>query len=73
MCDTMKDMWDSMRKKYKGSIKVKCEQLQALCKEFEVPVMKVGESVDDYLQELLPLLITTTRGEKMEKILVDYN
>jgi len=36
--------------------------------------MKVGESVSGclYLQELLPLLITTAHGEKMEKIFVDY-
>ncbi|KAK2373794.1 hypothetical protein QL285_074805 [Trifolium repens] len=36
VCDTTKDIWDAMKRKYQGSTKVKRAQLQALCREFEV-------------------------------------
>ena len=34
--DTSKDIWDSMKKKYQGSSRVKRAQLQALRRDFEV-------------------------------------
>ena len=46
--DTAKDIWDSLKRKYQGTARVKRAQLQALHKEFEVLHMKIGESVDDY-------------------------
>src|ERR1044072_3143621 len=46
--ETSKDIWDSMKKKYQGSSRVKRAQLQALRKDFETLQMKEGESVTSY-------------------------
>ncbi|PNX85431.1 retrovirus-related Pol polyprotein from transposon TNT 1-94 [Trifolium pratense] len=35
-CDTAKDIWDAMKRKYQGSTKVKRAQLQSLRREFEI-------------------------------------
>lgn len=51
--DTAKDIWDSMKKKYQGSTRVKRAQLQALRKEFETLHMKAGETVNDYFARTL--------------------
>ena len=42
--ETSKDIWDSMKKKYEGSTRVKRAQLQALRRDFETLQMKDGES-----------------------------
>lgn len=49
--DSVKEIWESMRVKCQGSIKVKRGLLQALRKEFEILGMKEDESVDDYFRE----------------------
>ncbi|XP_028059067.1 uncharacterized protein LOC114262852 [Camellia sinensis] len=52
-------------------MKVKCAQLQALRKEFEILHMKEGESVFDYFSRTM--LITSKmyiQGEKMEDVIV---
>ena len=46
--ETSKDLWDSMKKKYQGSTRVKHAQLQALRQDFETLQMKVGELVTNY-------------------------
>ena len=46
--ETSKDIWDSMRKKYQGTARVKRAQLQALRRDFETLQMKEGESVMSY-------------------------
>ena len=46
--DTSKIIWDSMKKKYQGSTRLKRQQLQALHTEFELLCMKSGESVTEY-------------------------
>jgi hypothetical protein len=46
--DTAKHIWDSMKKKYQGTTRAKRQQLQALRLEFEMLLMKSGESVTDY-------------------------
>ncbi|KAM2012457.1 hypothetical protein PS1_024722 [Malus domestica] len=51
--DTAKDIWDSLKQKYQGTVRVKRAHLQALHKEFEVLHMKVGELVNDYLGRTL--------------------
>lgn len=51
--DMTKEIWDSMKKKYHGTTRVKLAQLQALRKEFEVSNMKAGESVNDYFAQTL--------------------
>ena len=53
--DTTKDIWDSLKKKYQGTTRVKRAQLQALHKEFEVLHMKVTESNDDYFGRTLTI------------------
>lgn len=57
--ETSKQIWDSMKKKYYGTSKVKRSQLQALRWEFETLQMKSGESVSDYFSR------TTTIANKM--------
>ncbi|KAL6346592.1 hypothetical protein AAG906_000210 [Vitis piasezkii] len=46
--ETSKDIWDSMKKKYQSSTRVKRAQLQALKRDFETLQMKDGESVTSY-------------------------
>ncbi|XP_024993944.1 uncharacterized protein LOC112527492 [Cynara cardunculus var. scolymus] len=46
--DSSKDIWDSMKRKYQGSSRVKCAQLLALRRDFEVLQMKECEAVTDY-------------------------
>lgn len=63
---TAKDMWDSLKQKYRGTTRVKRAQLQALRKEFEVLHMKAGESVNDYFGRTLIIANQMrTHGEKM--------
>jgi hypothetical protein len=53
--DTVKDIWDSMKKKYQGTARVKRAQIQVLRKEFEILHMKEGESVNDYFARTLSI------------------
>lgn len=46
--DTAKDIWDSMKKKFKGNARVKRSHLQALRREFETLEMRTGEKVTEY-------------------------
>ncbi|KAF2287565.1 hypothetical protein GH714_001327 [Hevea brasiliensis] len=46
--ETSKAIWDSMKKKYQGSSRVKRAQLQAIRRDFETLQMKDGESVTSY-------------------------
>jgi hypothetical protein len=39
VCDTARDIWEAMGRKYQGSTKVKQAQLQSLRREFEVLAM----------------------------------
>ncbi|CAL2255783.1 unnamed protein product [Prunus armeniaca] len=72
--DTAKDIWDSMKKKYQGMAKVKCAQLQALHKEFEMLNMKVEESVDEYFGRNLTMASKRRiNGEKLEDVAVIEN
>ena len=40
--DTSKQLWDSMKRKYQGNIRVQRAQLQTLRREFEIMEMKTG-------------------------------
>jgi len=65
---TSKAIWESMKKKYQGSTKVKRAQLQALRKEFELLAMKEGEKIDTFLGRTLTVVNKMkTNGEVMEQ------
>lgn len=49
--DTAKQIWDSMKRKFQGNVRIRRVQLQALRHEFEILEMKVGESITDYVAE----------------------
>jgi hypothetical protein len=53
--NTSKDIWDSMKQKFGGSTKVKRAQLQALRRDFEVLIMKIGETVTEYFARTLSI------------------
>ena len=64
--DTSKEIWDSMKKKYQGSSRVKRAQLQALRRDFEVLQMKEGESVTYYCSRTMGIANNMRfHGEKM--------
>ena len=68
---TSKDIWDSMKRKYQGSTKVKRAQLQALRSEFEALFMKEGESVNDYFARTLAIANKmSAHGERKEETAV---
>lgn len=69
--DTAKEIWDSLKQKYKGTARVKRVQLQALRKEFEVLHMKVGETVNDYFGRTLTITNKMrVHGDRMEDIVI---
>ncbi|KAG6476880.1 hypothetical protein ZIOFF_066128 [Zingiber officinale] len=64
--ETSKDIWDSMKKKYQGSTRVKRAQLQALRRDFETLQMKDGESVTSYCARTMEISNKMRfHGEKM--------
>ena len=69
--ETSKDIWDSMKKKYQGSARVKCAQLQALKRDFETLQMKDGESVTSYCARTMDISNKMWfHGEKMEYVTI---
>ena len=72
--ETSKDIWDSMRKKYQGTARVKRAQLQALRRDFETLQMKEGESVMSYCARTME---TSNKmrfhGEKMNDVTIVEN
>ena len=69
--DTSKDIWDSMKKKYQGSARVKRAQLQALRRDFETLQMKDGESVTSYCARTMEISNKMRfHGEKMEDVTI---
>ncbi|GAU43961.1 hypothetical protein TSUD_283880 [Trifolium subterraneum] len=64
--ETSKEIWEAMQRKYQGSTKVKRAQLQGLRREFEILVMKEGESVDEYFGRVLTIANRmTAHGERL--------
>ncbi|KAK3003670.1 hypothetical protein RJ639_018271 [Escallonia herrerae] len=69
--ETSKDIWDSMKKKYQGSSRVKRAQLQALRRDFEVLQMKDGESITSYCARTIEISNKMRfHGEKMEDVTI---
>ncbi|ESR54828.1 hypothetical protein CICLE_v10024469mg [Citrus x clementina] len=69
--DTSKMIWDSMKKKYQGSIRLKRQQLQALRTEFELLQSKdIDElSIDELHGSLLVHEQKFSREDKEEQAL----
>ncbi|MCH81218.1 retrovirus-related pol polyprotein from transposon tnt 1-94, partial [Trifolium medium] len=64
--NTSRDIWESMRRKYQGSNKVKQAQLQSLRRDFEVLCMKEDESVNDFFARTLAIANKmTAHGERL--------
>jgi hypothetical protein len=51
--NTSKQIWDSMKRKYKGNARVKRSILQTLRKEFETLEMKTGENIIEYFAKVM--------------------
>ncbi|KAK0585547.1 hypothetical protein LWI29_030231 [Acer saccharum] len=69
--DTAKQIWDSLKKKYYGTSRVKRAHLQALCKDFEILHMKGGESLNGYFAKTLTIANKMQiHDEKMEDVIV---
>ncbi|XP_039146831.1 uncharacterized protein LOC120284085 [Dioscorea cayenensis subsp. rotundata] len=66
-----KDIWDSMKRKYQGSSRVKRAQLQALRRDFENLQMKDGESINNYFARTMRLANNMRfYGEKMDDVTI---
>ena len=69
--ETSKDIWDSMKKKYQGTARVKRAQLQALRRDFETLQMKEGESVMSYCARTMEISNKMRfHGEKMNDVTI---
>ncbi|KAL0360218.1 UNVERIFIED_CONTAM: Copia protein [Sesamum radiatum] len=69
--ETSKDIWDSMKKKYQGSARVKRAQLQALRRDFETLAMKDGESITNYFARTMEICNRMRfHGEKMQDVTI---
>ena len=69
--ETSKDIWDSMKKKYEGSARVKRAQLQALRRDFETLQMKDEESVSSYFARTMEVCNKMRfHGEKMVDVTI---
>ncbi|KAG7598554.1 Zinc finger CCHC-type superfamily [Arabidopsis suecica] len=65
---TSKAIWESMKRKYQGSTKVRRAQLQALKREFELLAMKEGEKIDTFLGRTLSVVNKMKiNGESVEQ------
>lgn len=51
--ETSKQVWDSMKMKCQGNVRVKRAQLNRLRRDFEVLAMKKGESINDYFGRVM--------------------
>lgn len=69
--DIAKEIWDSMKKKYQGTTRVKRAQFQALRKDFETLHMKGEESVNDYFARTVSVANKMRiHGKKMGDVVV---
>ena len=69
--DTSKQIWDSMKRKYKGNARVKRSVLQALRREFEILEMKPGENVTEYFGRVMTVSNKMRfHGEEMRDVTI---
>jgi hypothetical protein len=68
---TSKQIWDSMKKKFEGSARVKRSTLQALRRDFEVLEMKVSETITEYFARVLSITNKMrSNGEQMKDTII---
>ncbi|XP_076936639.1 uncharacterized protein LOC143603844 [Bidens hawaiensis] len=69
--DTAKQIWDAMKNKYQGNVRVKKAQLQRLRREFETLEMKEGESITEYFGRVMTTANEMRNfGEEMDDVKV---
>ncbi|XP_068343977.1 uncharacterized protein [Pyrus communis] len=69
--ETSKQIWVSLKKKYKRSERVKCAVLQTLTRDFETLQMKLGESITDFFVRTLGITSKIrSNGGTMEEVKV---
>jgi hypothetical protein len=72
--DTAKNIWDAMKKKFKGNARVKRSHLQALRREFETLEMRSGEEVTEYFSRVMTVANKMRiYGEDMQDVKVVEN
>ena len=68
--DTSKHIWDSMKKKYQGSVRAKRQQLETVRSTFETLRMKLGESVTEYFSRTMDIVNKMCiHGDKIDDVL----
>ncbi|KAH0720094.1 hypothetical protein KY284_005124 [Solanum tuberosum] len=70
--ETLKDIWDSMKKKYQGFTRVKRAQLQALRKDFETLEIKEGEFVTNYCARTMEIT-NKMQSKDIDELSLDDN
>ncbi|KAH0737668.1 hypothetical protein KY290_036373 [Solanum tuberosum] len=69
--ETSKDIWDSMKKIYQGTARMKRAQFQSLRRDFETLQMKEGESVMSYCARTMEISNKMRfHGEKMNDVII---
>ena len=69
--DIVKNIWDAMKKKFKGNARVKRSYLQTLRREFETLEMRIGEGVTEYFSRVMTVANKMrTYGEDMQDVKV---
>ncbi|GMI84330.1 hypothetical protein HRI_002102300 [Hibiscus trionum] len=70
--DTAQSIWDSMKRKFHGTTRVKRAQLQALRKEFETLQMKAGESVNEYIARTL-IIVNKMKASALKSLRIQVS
>ena len=69
--NTSKQIWDSMKRKYEGNVRVKRSILQTLRKEFETLEMKTSENITNYFAKVMTVASKMrTYGEQMKDVTI---
>jgi hypothetical protein len=68
---TSKQIWDSMRKKFEGNVRVKRSTLQALRRDFELLEMKASETITEYFARVMSIANKMrSNGEQMKDVTI---
>ncbi|GAV86654.1 UBN2 domain-containing protein [Cephalotus follicularis] len=64
-CDSVKEIWDFLKKEYEGDEKIRSMKVLNLLREFERQQMKESESVKDYSDKLIEIAESQTSCERL--------